>query len=241
MHNGFTFLELDVAALAAQPDGVNVTIARSNQSNGNLPNANWNTPLGDGSYTYNVSIVNGQLIVTVNAFASGSWGAVVTNNMANWGNNPNSAIRHQRNASLNLGNVSGTVFMFFHAQNMTFSAFTYEYITGCEPYNFASGTYIVCRYMVCHSIVIYDMNDGSQVNTDERRLGYNTVMPLCDSIEQGYHYFRVALYVGGNFAGERFITVYVCDDRIATVVYGNDIHFGVIEWGYTVTIVCDWC
>ena len=238
MHNGFTFLELDVATLAAQPNGVNVTIARSNQSNGNLPNANWNTPIGD--YTYNVSIVNGQLVVTVNGFESGSWGATVTNNIANWGNNPNSAIRHQRNASLNLGNVSGTVFMFFHAQNMTFSAFSYEVVVGCEIYAEASGQFNVCRYEVYHTVAVYDAY-GYRVYTG---IFGEILMPLDGEINVGYHHFTVVLYIDGNFVDYRTVIVYVTAGagyRLATIVYGNFIHFGHFYRGTTETVICDWC
>ena len=242
MHNGFTFIEINVAELAANPYGVNVVIARSNQSNGNLPNASWNTPIEDGTYTYNVRIVDGRLVATVNGFASGSWGATVTNNLANWGNNPNSAIRHQRNASINLGNVSGTVFLFFHAQNLTFESYSHsDIVIGCEVYFSQQLQQPLDLSEVDYYIAIWDMY-GNQVYTG--LFGHMT-MPLPYYIEVGTHYFTITLSVDGNVVGEAVVVVDVSSTqwgyRNAIVVYGDFVDFGTILIPGINLIFCDWC
>ena len=224
MHNGFTFLQIDSAALAAVEGGVDVTIARSNQSGGNLPNPAWNTPIYDGVYTYNVRIVNGELIVTINDYRTGSWGATVTNNIANWGNNPNSAIRHQSAQTLNLGPVNGTVFMFFHMQNLTTNT-----ITGCEVYR--TETSYVPATNVDYEIVIRPV-DGAPAS-------------LIFCAEGEFHYY-VALYVNGEVirVSERLtFTVTLNYEGTAFVATPETHHvdFGRIVLGSNVTVVCDIC
>ena len=242
MHNGFTFLEIDVAELAASPGGVNVTIATSNQSGGNLPNASWNTPIFNGAYSYNVRMVGSELIVTVNGFRAGSWGATVTNNLANWGNNPNSAIRHQRNASINLGNASGTVFVFFHAQNLDFYSNDYNTVIGCEyDHSVQSDRYISAGY-VDHAVVIVNQY-GHEIYHGS--FGYKH-LPLCDFIPEGHHYFTAILVVNGMQQGGYNIVIEVTrtgdGNRLAQVVYGNWIDFGRIEVNVANDLViCDWC
>ena len=217
MHNGFTFLEINVAQLQANPDGVNVIIARSNQSNGNTPNASWNTPILDGNASYNVRIVGGELIVTINNFISGSWGATITNNLANWGNNPNSAIRHQRNESLNLGRVSGTTFLFFHGQSFTFGTDGGERIEG--PFSRPAN--------VDYEVII--LNQAEEVIYTG---GFGSIV-LPNDLAVGTHYFTVLLRVGDVDFGTDIVQVEVTQNgAVTTLVLLNDVvDFGTLIIG----------
>ena len=242
MHNGFTFIEINVAELAATDNGVDVLIATSNQSGGNTPNAGWNTPVLDGTYSYNVRIVDGQLVVAVNGFDYGSWGATVTSNLASWGNNPNSAIRHQRNGSLNLGNVSGTIFMFFHGQNLTFYSAGSGVVIGCEFYRSESFEQNVGAYNIDHMVVVVDQYGN------ESYFGSfgDGPLPLDESIYEGYHYFTVKLVVQGHVVAQHHVLVSVVrisnELRVASLIYGHMIDFGHIYTGTAPDIViCDWC
>jgi hypothetical protein len=123
--NGFTYLEINTATLAATAGGVNIGIGVSNMSNGSLPNAGWNSGLGFDA-SYNISIVNGELIVTINDCRTASWDAVLFKMDSKRSNNPNSDTKHAIRESKNLGKVSGTIFLFWHGQSIT----TNE-ITGC--------------------------------------------------------------------------------------------------------------
>ena len=243
MHNGFTFIEISVADLAANPDGVNVTIAFSNQSGGNTPNAAWNTPVLGGNYSYNVRITDGQVVVAVNGFMSGSWGATMTSNLANWGNNPNSNIRHQRNASVNLGSASGTVFVFFHGQNLTFyGSNNSDTIVGCELYRLEPAYRAAYAGYVCHRVVLLNQYGHEIYNG-----GFGSkVIPLPDEIAVGLHHFTAKLVVNNVTIGTYPIVVEVVrvtdELRVATAVDGNTIDFGrVIAGNAPNIIICDWC
>lgn len=235
--NGFTYLEINVAALrAAGSAGVNIDIATSNMSNGNLPNAGWNTKLGFDA-SYNLSIAGNNIIVKINDYNSCSWDAVLFTMDSKRPNNINSETKHADRESKTIAipmvevNNKGvktltpveTVWLFWHGSSITTNK-----ITGCKVVSTVSGDVSISPDI---SVVI---------TCDNASIAGNVVT----FEEEGNYSVNVELKVGDVVKGTRTIPVEVTevDRKLVASPDKIDLDFGRIVMGARPdVIICSVC
>jgi hypothetical protein len=145
VNNGFTWLNIDVALLeAAGEDGVDIGLGTSNPAN---------TYQG---FTYNLKIVDGQLVVTCN-IVSGAFGVVLSKTL--WTVNPNSLVKFNNQSTYDLTNLvdsNGCVYFFIHTNGSStwfagWALASIELIS--EPY---TGDLTMTVTNVADDTVVYD-------------------------------------------------------------------------------------
>ena len=113
-YTGFTYIAIDLAVFNGN---ANIDFGKDPQTGGVLPSQEWNPNL-KGSY--NVKIVDGNLIVSINDYRSGAWDASLFP-MDETRKNPNTYLSKQNRTEKNLGPVSGIVYLIFEASTITFN------------------------------------------------------------------------------------------------------------------------
>ncbi|MDR1992836.1 MAG: hypothetical protein LBQ98_04965 [Nitrososphaerota archaeon] len=110
--NGMTYLAINVADLVALGDaGADIGIALSNMP-GKSISEKWNTPV---DHTYNLKIVDAQLIVTCDLIA-GNFGTLLSTTGWSLNYNPTKDIKHDNKATYVLPENVGTIYVFFHIE-----------------------------------------------------------------------------------------------------------------------------
>ncbi len=125
--NGMTYLKIDTNALPAE--GSDIAIAESNKP-GNKLNAAWNTPVGPDAKSYNIKLVNGDLVIDSEL---PDFGVVLTDKAYGTKDNPVKNIKHDGKTNYNVAaadtNGDGIVYLFFHIGSAHW--FDYTDILGC--------------------------------------------------------------------------------------------------------------
>ena len=224
--NGFTYIQLNVAALKGTPGGVDIELAKSNMSNGPLPMPNhaWNDYVG-GSYNISVN-ANNEIIVTVNDFRSGNWDAILFEMNDKRPNNINSELKNWQLASKNLGkgkpDKDGNVFLFFKG-------------------NITTNKIIGCKVVSAVSEDVSISPDISVVITCDNASVAGNVVTF---EEEGNYSVKVELKVGDVVKGTRTIPVEVTevDRKLVAAPDRIDLDFGRIVMGARPdVIICSVC
>ncbi|MCL1811651.1 MAG: hypothetical protein FWG41_05500 [Methanomassiliicoccaceae archaeon] len=220
LDNGMTYFEIDVAALRALGNGgANIGIAQSNTSGGNTINYRWNSPV---NHTYNVKIVDDQVIVTCNLI-KGNFGVLLSSVTRTMSSNPVSEVKHN-NATVYDLPAGDVIYMFFHLEKGASWYVQPQIVIGCA-FDYAEGPFDR-PYSGAEDIVMTVTNaDGEEV--------YAGAPGLVEDLLAGE--YTVALSVGGN--AFEISTASVIGGGITSVDFGTTFvpFYGAPE------IVCGFC